>query len=433
MRNKGSKSKTNNPLRQKAEELLKTKSNENVLAFSDVETIKLIHELEVHQIELEMQNDELIGARTELESLLEKYTELYDFAPTGYLTLSEKSEITELNLRASQMIGKERSFLINKRFAVFVTESTKQIFNQFLQNVFDGKINERCEIALQVDDKLFVDVLLTGVKSENNKFCLVAMTNITDLKRASQEIELKNKQLQELNFNKDKFFSIIAHDLKSPFQGFLGMLRMMSEETDSFNKTDITKFCNAIYHSADNLYKLLENLLLWSQIQKGIISFKPEEQNIYDIFVQNIDAVNDRVIQKGIVIINEVPKNQTVYADEKMLNSILRNLLSNAVKFTKKGGSITVRTKQIESQFLEISVSDTGIGIPEALSLELFNFGERTGRRGTEGEESTGLGLVLCSEFVQKHGGKIWSESKENMGSTFKFTLPMETSKQTKL
>jgi signal transduction histidine kinase len=174
-----------------------------------------------------------------------------------------------------------------------------------------------------------------------------------------------------------------------------------------------------------NLYALLENLLEWAQMQRGELSFIPREINLADIIAQNIGLTNQRAIQKRIIIINEVMVTEKVHADEHMLNTVLRNLLSNAVKFTRRDGKIIVRAKKIESEMVEVSVSDTGVGISETDVKKLFKIEEKVNSKGTEGELSTGLGLLLCKEFVEKHSGQIWVESKENVGSTFYFTLKM--------
>ncbi|MDP4116693.1 MAG: ATP-binding protein, partial [Bacteroidota bacterium] len=156
----------------------------------------------------------------------------------------------------------------------------------------------------------------------------------------------------------------------------------------------------------------------------GMVSFQPTEISLSDVVSRNIKLISNRGAEKGIEIINNVPIGQSVYADEEMLNSLLRNLLSNAVKFTKQGGKVIVKSRTIEDEMIEISVTDSGIGMPENLHKNLFKIGEKVGRKGTDGEETTGLGLLLCKDFVEMHSGRIWVESEEGKGSTFSFTLP---------
>jgi signal transduction histidine kinase len=179
-----------------------------------------------------------------------------------------------------------------------------------------------------------------------------------------------------------------------------------------------------MHKNVKNLLKLLTNLLDWARMQQGTISYEPIDLVLSEVVSQNINLISKSGEQKGIEIIFDVPNNQIVYADQEMLNSILGNLLSNAVKFTSKGGKVRVSSKETKNNTIEIAVQDNGVGMPECLSKKLFRMEEHVGRKGTEGEESTGIGLLLCKEFVEKHGGKIWVETKENEGSTFYFTLP---------
>ncbi|MCK9211235.1 MAG: PAS domain S-box protein [Ignavibacteriaceae bacterium] len=252
----------------------------------------------------------------------------------------------------------------------------------------------------------------SGEKPETY-YHIAIVEDITQRKREELIIQQQNNQLQELNATKDKFLSIIAHDLKSPFQGFLGLTEAMAEGGDDFSKEEMAVFSKEMNKNANNLFKLLQNLLEWAQMQNGTIDFNPEEISLSEIISQNIDLINKRSEQKGIDIIFDVTKNQKVFADEAMLNSVLRNLLSNAVKFTSKGGRVIININETENELIEISIKDSGIGISEEIRKKLFMIGEKVRREGTEGEKSTGLGLLLCKEFVEKNGGKIgWKVSK---------------------
>jgi len=248
--------------------------------------------------------------------------------------------------------------------------------------------------------------------------------DITERKAAEDKIQKVNDELKELNLTKDKFFSIIAHDLKSPFQGFLGLTQIMAEEANSFSADDLTTLGTEMHQTADNLFALLKNLLEWAQMQNGSMSFEPKKILLSELISESIRTIRKRSEQKEINIINETTDSEFVFVDNNMINSVLLNLLSNAVKFTKRTGTIIVKVKRAENKMLEISVRDTGIGIPKDKIQKLFKAGEKIGTKGTEGELSTGLGLLLCKEFVEKHGGKIRVESQENIGSTFYFTVP---------
>ena len=247
--------------------------------------------------------------------------------------------------------------------------------------------------------------------------------DISERKRAEEEIKERNEELSILNAEKDKFFSIIAHDLRSPFHGFISLTEMMSEDIHSFSTEELSKLTHEMSQSAQNLFNLLQNLLDWAQFKKGSFSFTPQMLSLSTIVSECIEQINQIAIQKRITIINEVRENQKVFADKIMINSILGNFLSNAVKFTNSNGVVTIKAKKTEDQMIEISIIDTGVGMPKSMVEKLFKIGEKTGRKGTDGELSTGLGLLLCKEFIDKNGGKIWVESEEGVGSTFYFTL----------
>jgi PAS domain S-box-containing protein len=248
--------------------------------------------------------------------------------------------------------------------------------------------------------------------------------NITERKRVEEEIKKTNKELEKLNSEKDKLFSIIAHDLRSPFHGLLGLSEAMVDDINTMSLAEITEYSKSLHELIVNLYALLGNLLEWAQFQKGLINFIPKALNLSGIFSQCIDSTKLRALQKGITILNEIPVTLIIYADEKMITSVLRNLLSNAVKFTGKDGKVVGKARENDKGMVEISVTDTGIGIPKNTLGKLFILGEKVGSLGTENEPSTGLGLLICKEFVEKHGGQIWVESQPNIGSTFYFTLP---------
>ena len=252
----------------------------------------------------------------------------------------------------------------------------------------------------------------------------VISIDITDRKKTEEEIIKANSELKKLNSEKDKLFSIIAHDLKSPFNGLLGITEAMVTNNKEYSSSEIVEYTGVLYNSVINVYKLLENLLEWAQLQKGSIGFTPEEIRLSEAFLESKESIKQSAEHKQITINNEIPEVIKTYADEKMVNSLLRNLLTNAIKFTNKGGKIAAKAREVEDGMIEVSISDTGIGIPAEIIPKLFVVGEKIGSRGTEDEPSTGLGLVLCKEFVEKHGGKIWVESEENLGSTFYFSLP---------
>jgi len=175
--------------------------------------------------------------------------------------------------------------------------------------------------------------------------------------------------------------------------------------------------------SATSMFRLLENLLEWSRIGQGLIPFSPETVSLRPLLIESLTSVKELARIKEIEITNTIPEDLTVFADGNILKTIFRNLVSNAIKFTPRGGNIHLSAKNTFENCVEISVKDSGIGMDPGIIGNLFRIDSRTGREGTEGEPSTGLGLILCKEFVEKHGGKIWAESIAGNGSTFYFTL----------
>jgi signal transduction histidine kinase len=261
--------------------------------------------------------------------------------------------------------------------------------------------------------------------THGNRRLLAGYTiDITDRKTGEVEISLKNRELEKAIAEKDKFFSIIAHDLRTPFTAFLGFTRMMVEDLPTLRLDEIQKFALIMRNSATNLYTLLENLLEWSRIQRGIIGFDPSPVLLGRKAAECLVSVMESASKKGIEFNIKIPDDLTVIADGNMLGSILRNLTTNAVKYTPKGGEISLSAKPIGENQAEISVCDNGIGMSKELMDKLFHLDEHSSRKGTDGEASTGLGLIICKDFVNKNGGIIRVESEVGEGSTFSFTLP---------
>jgi PAS domain S-box-containing protein len=243
-------------------------------------------------------------------------------------------------------------------------------------------------------------------------------------KKSEEEIKLKNELLEAVNAEKDKFFSILAHDLRGPMSAFVAVTQILTEDIQNMTLDEIREITISLKTDASNIYRLLENLLEWSRLQRSVMEFKPEELNLKNTIGTGIEVVSASAQNKGISIDISVPDKLNIVADKHMFETVIRNLVSNSVKFTPIGGRVTVSASVNNDNNIEISIVDTGIGMSVELKNKLFMLNEKTSRKGTEGELSSGLGLLLCKEFVEKHNGKIWAESEEGKGSTFRFTLP---------
>ena len=420
-------------LRQTAEELL-SKSQLGVSSpSSESDAIKLSHELALHQIELEIQNQELIEAKHNLEIAVEKYTGLYDFAPTGYLTLSREGEIIQLNFHVAKILGKERIRLIKSLFAFFVSIDTKLIYNNFLKAIYETKDKQSCEVTIYIKDSLPVIVYLVGIFNESSKNADISMVDITDRKQAEvnlkialDKLTISNKELEQsiqLNHDKDLFISALAHDLRNPFGMLFGYTELLLGDIHTLPISEIENLVVEIYDSSHNSYSLLEDLLNWTRLRTGKFPFEPQKISFKNICEEIVKILSPNAITKNILVDFSPMENITVIADVDMLKAILRNLVSNAIKFTNSNGKIKLSAKQVNQDIL-FSVSDNGVGIDKERLKKLFDFSQFKTTLGTANERGTGFGLLLCKEFVDKQGGKIWVESEIGKGSTFNFTVP---------
>ena len=239
----------------------------------------------------------------------------------------------------------------------------------------------------------------------------------------NDELRRQKEALEVANATKDRFFSIIAHDLRNPFSGFLGLTEIMAEDLASLTLTEIQDLAQGMNKSATNLYHLLENLLQWSLMQREAIPFNPEIIPLLATLDDSITMLFESAKRKNIVLTYDIPDQIKVYADANSLQTIFRNLVSNAVKFTRNGGHVNVSVWIEAGQKVVVAIKDSGIGMSSKMLNDLFRIDVKTNRVGTAGELSSGLGLFLCKDFVEKHGGEIWVESVEGKGSTFYFTL----------
>jgi PAS domain S-box-containing protein len=250
------------------------------------------------------------------------------------------------------------------------------------------------------------------------------ITDISSRKKVEAEITHLNEQLKLAIAEKDKFFSIIAHDLRSPFNAFLGFTRLMVEDLPSLTLEEIQKISSSMRNSATNLFSLLENLLEWSRLQQGLIAFDSKTVQLSQIVDESLATVLESAKNKELDITIEIPDHLLVFVDSYILQSVIRNLVSNAVKFTSKGGKISITGKALKDGSVEISIGDTGIGMSPTMVENLFRLDVPSNRKGTDGEPSTGLGLIICKDFIEKHGGKIWVESEVGQWSKFNFIIP---------
>ncbi len=248
--------------------------------------------------------------------------------------------------------------------------------------------------------------------------------DISERKQKEEKIIQQNIQLQKINSEKDKFFSIIAHDLRNPFGTFLGLTEAMADKSNNLSPDEVIKLTAVMRDSARNLYGLLENLLEWSLLEQGITKFNQTDVLLFSEIRDGILTSSDTALKKKINVVLNIPESERVFADANMLRSLIRNLVSNAIKFTHEGGTITITAQILPDKSCLISVQDTGVGMNENMRKTLFDFDAVNSRKGTNREVSSGLGLLLCKEYVSNHSGEMWVESVEGEGSTFYVRLP---------
>lgn len=250
--------------------------------------------------------------------------------------------------------------------------------------------------------------------------------DISERKETEAKLEQFTDELIESNATKDKFFSIISHDLRSPFNGILGLTNILLKDYRSMDEQEIKLLLGTLQKASEKAFDLTENLLLWANTQTNKISYLPMEFNLHSAIDEVVAIAKAQAAKKNIRLISDGAIEQIVFGDKQMVNTIMRNLISNAIKFTPLGGTVVVSVARL-NHHCEISVKDTGIGIPEEHIPHIFNIERKYNTNGTSNESGTGLGLILCREFVENHGEKIWVESKYGKGTTFTFTLPWIT------
>lgn len=237
--------------------------------------------------------------------------------------------------------------------------------------------------------------------------------------------EKQDLKIQKLLKDKNLFFSIIAHDLKGPLGSSLALSEILSQEIDTYSREEIKEITEMLHDSNKNIYKLLENLLNWSRMQTGMIEYNPKKCELNSLIEENIKLHKSAALHKNIDLRFESIETVSTILDKDMIDTVLRNLLTNAIKFTEQHGEIVVSLQKTNKK-VEVSIRDNGIGIPLNIQEKLFKINEKVIQKGTENEIGNGLGLLLCHEFIKKHRGEIWAESKLGKGSTFKFILPLE-------
>jgi PAS domain S-box-containing protein len=370
--------------------------------------------------------------RKEINDIDDDYKEILDANSDIVFMVSMVGQQLYFNKQIKILLGYDIKDMIGKSFTNYVPKSEIPIYLKKLKEVFSKKqISPFETIALHKDGR-HIPVEIAGkiIKYKGRNVGVGTMRDITDRKKAEQALLKSQAELLESNKTKDKFFSIIAHDLKNPFNSLLGFSELLLRNHKKYAEEKREQSIKLIHSSSRKIFNLLENLLTWSRAQSDSIKFSPQEVKVKTFIDEIVLLTKPSAENKNIGLLYEAKEDLSVYADKDMINTILRNLITNAIKFTRKNGTIFVSAiKTKKKDFIEISVTDTGVGISKERIKDLFRLDKNIKSSGTEDESGTGLGLILCKEFTKKNKGEIWVESKVNKGSKFTFTLPVNDSK----
>ncbi|KUO62988.1 hypothetical protein APF79_14500 [bacterium BRH_c32] len=370
-------------------------------------------------------------AEEALQNSSQKWEALIAASPDGVGMISLDGKMLLISDKLAEIYGyakHERDEIIGRPALDFIDPSDHKRLTENLYQLISGKRGNQLSeyLAIRKDNsRINIDINTTLLLDSNGKptSVLFVERDITKRKKVEQETIRKNLELAELNATKDKFFSIIAHDLKSPFQGLISFSQILSTQFSELSEDEKISFISSIEALSQSSYRLLENLLDWSRLQTGQMTYNPEPLNLLIELFPTITLIKQTALNKNIAFDYSIDSSIVAKADINMLSTIIRNLLSNAIKFTNSGGKITLLVKVLEDS-IEFSVTDTGIGIEKENLDNLFRIGNKESRRGTANETGTGIGLFLCKEMIDRHGGKLSVESQINKGTTFSFTIP---------
>lgn len=416
--------------REKAETILKKKLSDRPLTESEVDTIRLNHELQVHEIELELINEELIRAKELAEATAEKYSELY-YAPMGYFTLSKKNEIIDVNPTGALMLGSEKEKLLDKPFSAFVSEESKFTFDLFINRIFKTKTIQTCDITLSIKEMSPCYIYMNGLINGSKSVCHLIAIDITDRKKAEKEyqrllLELSVAQTRLLKLNEDllrsnkdleNFAYIASHDLQEPLRMVSSFMQLLSMKYENQLDTDAKDYIGFAVDGAKRMYELLNGLLTYSRVTtKGIEFTKVDMSAVLKSVLKNLDLmIKDK---KAVIKSEELP---VIMADENQMVQLLQNLIANAIRFNLNTPEISISSQRDDQSFI-FSIRDNGIGIEEQYFERIFKIFQRLAPR--ENSEGIGIGLSICKRIIERHKGKIWVESKPGGGSSFYFTIP---------
>ncbi|MDO8206310.1 MAG: ATP-binding protein [Gallionella sp.] len=395
---------------------------------------RLLHDLQVHQIELEMQNEELRRSRISLEEAHDRYADLYELAPVGYLTLTSEAIIEGMNLTGAVLLGEDRKQLLKRSFTHFIVAADRERWLQYFSQAMQQGDRQICELAIQRRDGTVFDARLDStatVLGGSVRGLRIALADISDRKQLDRKLQEKNTELEraklvaeQANRAKSVFLSNMSHELRTPLNAILGFSQLMANSSPP--PTDIQN--DRLKHIIDAgwyLLHLINGILDLAAIESGKLVLSQESVEITDVMRESADMVEPLAQKHGIRVSYFPPECACfVKADRTRLKQVMINLLSNAIKYNREQGTVEVKCSVSLPDRVRISIKDSGAGLPPESLAQLFQPFNRLGQENTY-REGTGIGLVMARQMVELMGGSLSVESTVGVGSEFWFELPV--------
>jgi PAS domain S-box-containing protein len=359
----------------------------------------------------------------------EKFRNIFESSGIGMALLGPDGKFTKVNNTFCEMMGYKEEETIGINFRDITHPGDLDKFLEIVKELLTTDSSESRSVEKRYlhkkGDVIWALTTISLIRDAADKplFFIAQVQDINKRKKFEEQLIKYTEELKLLNAAKDKFFSIISHDLRSPFNSLLGLTEFITHSYDEMTPLEIKSSISNVYSASKQVYNLILNLLEWSMIQSGRLMVNKSVINLSELGSEIINLYEEGANHKKINLINHMNQEILVYADKYMIDTIVRNFVSNSIKFTKPGGDIIIKGI-INGDNAEVSVTDTGIGISQEDQKNLFRIDEQSRREGTANEKGTGLGLILCKEFIEKNNGVLWVESEEGKGSRFSFTVP---------
>ncbi len=407
-------------LRHRAEEQLRVRLAGMSPAGSEDETQRLLQELQIHEIELQMQNEELRLARDTMEKLLRRYRDIYDFSPVGYFTLDSHGVIRDVNLHGAKLLRVARPQLFGRRFTQFVSDDSRLLFAEFLVRAFDTRTRESCEMPIRQDGNILVFVQIEALSCPAGKKCRIAVIDISERRRLEEDLKASNSELVSANAEMEAFSYSISHDLRRPLTSINGFCQLLQETFPEQCDKKTREYLHHIYEATLHMDCLISDLLEFSRVKHVAVRLEKVElsQIVKEVAIRLQFAQPDRRVTFKIA------EGINAIGDPSLLRVVLDNLVDNSWKYSsnQEEAIIEFGVKDVGGK-TAFFIRDNGSGFSMAQAGNLFTPFVRVPGSVAHGN---GLGLAMVDRIVQHHGGSVWAESKPGKGAVFYFTLELK-------